>query len=288
MKLGGYSPEFNFATVEEVFEEMAKLGFSQVQYDFITSHSDEMPKTITDKELYRIKQASQDYGIQILAINGTFNMADSSKAYRDEYSKRFENIAIACNALDCGIITLCTGSRSSESMWRYHPDNVSQEAWDDMIQTTQSILPYAEKHHVTLGVETEASNVVFSIERTRKYLDEINNPHLKVIMDCANLFPAGTAKRENVQATIQHAFDVLGKDIVLAHGKDICESKGSGIPDPIVFASPGKGIVDYDFYFSLLKKINYANGLILHGIHHAEEFKPSIRAMQKSLIVAGY
>lgn len=281
MKLGFFSPEIQGGSVESVFAEAARLGFSQVQYSFETSHGEEMPASFHPGELERVKAAGAEHGITFAAVNGTFNMIDPNRERREEYVRRFSLIASACEALSCPVITLCTGSRHPDSGWLYHPDSALDDAWADLIETTRRLIPVAEAHGVILGVETEASNVVFTVERARRYLDEIGNDRLKVIIDCANLFPAGTARKEAMRPAIQKAFDLLGKDIVLAHGKDICESDG------VEFASPGKGIVDYGFFFSLLKAQEYKAGLILHGVHDPADFSFSIARMREELERAG-
>ena len=277
MQIGAFSPEIHASDVEGVFARAQALGFTQMQYDFISSHGEEMPEAFYPNEVERVAQAARDYGIQITAVNGTFNMIDRDEALLQENIRRFRLIAEAARALDCGVVTLCTGSRHPESMWRYHSDTAGEDAWQQLLRTTRAILPFAEENGVVLGVETEASNTVFTIERTRRFLDEIANPRLKVIMDCANLFPAGTAHRENMRPTIRKAFDLLGQDIVLAHGKDVCEG------DEVRFAAPGNGIVDYGYYFSLLKGTDYNGGLILHGIHAEDEFEPSISFIRGEL-----
>ena len=280
MKLGFFSPEISGTDVEEVFAKARTLGFSQVQYDFFTSHHEEMPASFFPDELARIAAAAKENGIEITAINGTFNMVDPDRERLEEYIRRFTRIAEAAAYLGCKIVTLCTGSKSPEGMWRYSPETAKEEVFTELLETTRKILPVAEKFDLILGVETEASNVVFTPERTRRYLDAIGSERLKVIMDCANLFPAGTARREQVDDTIRRAFDLLGKDLVLAHGKDVAEG------DTVRFASPGMGIVNYDLYFELLKSIGYTGGLILHGIHAPAEFEPSIEIIRNKLAKA--
>lgn len=281
MELGFFSPEISGKNVEEVFSKAKALGFTEVQYDFLTSHGEEMPAAFYPDEPERIASAAKENGIRITAVNGTFNMVDSDREQLEEYTKRFALIAKAAAYFGCKIVTLCTGSKSAEGMWRYSPETATEDAWKELIRTTQKILPLAEEYDLIFGVETEASNVVFTAERTRRYLDEIASPRLKVIMDCANLFPAGTAKRGNVDDTIRNAFRLLGKDIVLAHGKDVAEG------EKVSFASPGMGIVNYDLYFNLLKEIGYSGGLILHGIHAPADFIPSIAIMRGKLLDIG-
>lgn len=274
MRLGMYTPEMRGDTAGEVFARAAAMGFSAAQYNFLTSHGAEMPERILPCEAREIADAARENGIEIAAVNGTFNMID--EAALEENLRRFEQIAKACRPLGCGIVTLCTGSRHPESMWRFHRDTASPGAWKALIAATRRLLPIAREYGLLLGVETEASNVVSTAERTRRYLDEIASPCLGVIMDCANLFPAGTAYRDDVAATIRNAFALLGGDIILAHAKDVCEG------DETVFAAPGMGIVDYPLYFRLLREAGYDGSLILHGIHGEDEFGPAIAAMREA------
>ena len=110
-------------------------------------------------------------------------------------------------------------------------------------------------------METEAATVADTPEKIRRMLDEVGSPNLKIIMDCANLFHAGEAKKENVKDIISHAFEIFGKDVVMAHAKDISESDG------IKFCPTGEGIIDYTQFAQLLKKYNYKGDMLLHGIY---------------------
>lgn len=281
MRIGAYSPEISGRSVDEVFKKAASYGFHEMQYDFVTSHGETIPRGFYEDELDQIKAASEQYDIKITAINGTFNMIDPDKARKEEQAACFENIAKACKALDCGLITLSTGSRDRTSCWKWHEDSVLPDAWDEMTEMTRRLLKVAEAYDVCLGVETEASNVVCTIERTRRYLDEMKSPYLKVIMDCANLFPAGTAFKDNVRPTIERAFDLLSDEIILAHGKDIREDSR------INFCGAGQGIVDFDFYFSLLKKIGYRGGIIVHGLHGESDILTAVPFISDKAAKAG-
>ncbi|MBR6323073.1 MAG: sugar phosphate isomerase/epimerase [Lachnospiraceae bacterium] len=281
MKLGFYSPEISGQNVQEVFEKARAYGFTEVQYNFLTSHGEEMPAVFYPEELEEVAKAAAECGIRITAVNGTFNMVDNDRERLEEYVRRFRLICEAAAFLGAPVVTLCTGSKNPTGMWRYSPESASDEAWKDLIAATRKIMPLAAEYGLIFGVETEASNVIFTAQRNRRYLDEIGDPHLKVIMDCANLFPAGTAKKENVDDTIREAFRLLGPDVVLAHGKDIAES-GS-----VSFASPGMGIVNYRLFFELLKELNYPGGLILHGIHNTADFPLSVDIMRKAMEETG-
>jgi len=94
------------------------------------------------------------------------------------------------------VITLCTGTRDPNNQWRGHPENVSPEAWHDLVDSMHSALQIAAAQTITLAIEPEISNVVDSAAKARRLLDEMQSPNLKIIMDAANLFQAGTLPRQ--------------------------------------------------------------------------------------------
>ena len=133
-------------------------------------------------------------------------------------------------------------------------------------QTMRRAVEISEKLGLTLAIETEVSNVVSSPEKARRIMDDIGSPLLKMILDMANLFPAGTAKKENVRAAIKRAVDFFGGDIVILHGKDIREGDG------IDFCGTGDGIIDFTYAAALMRKIGYKGDMFLHGIYDEDKF----------------
>ena len=116
----------------------------------------------------------------------------------------------------------------------------------------------AESAGVTLALEPEVTNVVHSPEKARRLLDEIGSPNLKITMDAANLFHTGELPR--MAEVLDHAFALLGRDIILAHAKDIAHDGEAGnLP-------AGRGLLDYDHYVSLLNRCGFSGPLLLHGL----------------------
>jgi sugar phosphate isomerase/epimerase len=123
-------------------------------------------------------------------------------------------------------------------------------------------LEIARRHHVTLAIEPEVSNVVDSAVKGRRLLDEMGSPRLKIVIDGANLFHAGQLRR--MRAILDEAFELLGADIVLAHAKDLDRDGAAGQ------VAAGKGLLDYDYYLRLLKKVGFDGPLILHSLAEAD------------------
>ena len=117
------------------------------------------------------------------------------------------------------VITICTGSRDPNSMWRAHPDNNTPEAWHDLVESMKQALEVAEEYEVTLALEPEVANVVDSAPKARRLLDEMQSPYLKVCMDGANIFHKGELPK--MGEILDEAFALLKDDIALAHAKDL-------------------------------------------------------------------
>lgn len=171
-------------------------------------------------------------------------------------------LAEACTPMGTGFIHICTGTRNPSSMWRPHPDNGSAEAWRDMAACVREAADIAREAKVVLAFEPEMSNVVDSARKARRLLDEIGSPHLKVTIDPANLFHTGELLR--MKEILDEAFALLGKDMVLAHAKDLDRDGEAG------HKPAGQGVLDYDRYLALLRKYNYPGPLLLHGLTAAQ------------------
>ncbi|MEG1516506.1 MAG: sugar phosphate isomerase/epimerase family protein [Clostridia bacterium] len=274
MSLGIFSPEVYANSPAELFRKIKAYGFEQVQFDFLSVCDEEMPAFISDATLAECKLQAERNGVKISVLNGTYNMCHPEKAVREDGAKRFWEICRAADALGCPVVSLCTGTRTRDNMWMAHPENCKPEAWTDLSASVEKALEAAEAYHIVLGLETEASNVCHSAEKVQRLIRDMRSDRLRVIMDCANLFGAGTAHKAMVRDVIRKGFDLLGEYVVVAHGKDIQE--GSGID----FTYTGNGIVDFRFFLNELEKIGFKNGIILHGTKNESEIPLAVVNMR--------
>lgn len=277
-KCGVCSTDFESAahtpyTAEVLFRKMKERGFEAVQFafssiaetDFTPNGQIEIPAVIPSAAIQAVRENAEKYGIPVEVINGTFNMAHPDRGIREEGIRRFEILCRAAKELGAKYISLCSGTRNADHLWSPHPDNDTQEAWNDMLDTVSRCTKIAETYGITLAVESEASNIISTPERARRLMDTVGSPNLKMILDCANLFHAGEAHKENVREILEHAFALYGDDIVLAHGKDIREGDG------IDFCGTGLGIVDFAYTAALLEQYDFTGNMFLHGIYHEDD-----------------
>jgi len=268
-------PEINRGTIEETFYVAGEYGLEQVQFNLKSLFGEEMPPRILENILKKAAEAARENNIEIVGIHGTFNMITSDPAEMSESIRRFELVAQAAGIIGTRLITLCTGTKSDVSMWSWHPETVSQRSWDEFIGTMTKVLTIAERYDMLLGIETEYTNVINTAARARTLIDLMQSDRIKIIMDCANLFHPGDAKKENVRKVIGGAFDLLGEHIVIAHGKDIRES------DRIEFTYAGQGIIDFEYFIQRLEACGYKGGMILHGTHSEAEMAAAISFLKK-------
>ena len=264
MRLGIFARTFSRPSLEGVLDAVAGHGLRETQFNMSVAGLSSMPEEVDPALADRVREAAARRNVALAAVSGTFNMAHPDEGVRRDGLRRLEVIAGACRRLGTSTITLCTGTRDRENMWRQHPDNTTPGAWQDMLATMQNALEMAEERGVTLAFEPEINNVVDSAEKGRRLLDEMRSPRLKVIMDAANLFDADEpARRLSRSAEILHeVFDLLGGDVVIAHAKDVRSLGG--------FVAAGKGDLDYDLYLKHLVEAGFDGPLILHGLVEEE------------------
>lgn len=286
MRTGICTTDFPYALpAKELFRKAAALGFDSVQLAFSSvaecgfSVSDhiEIPGFVSESAIEAIVSASRETGVAIGAVNGTWNMAHPDREIREEGLRRMDGFLAAVAALGCPIATLCSGTRSRVHLWHEHVENASAGAWADMLLSMRHAAALAERHGVTLAIETEAANIIDTPEKARRIMDEVDSPRLKMILDCANLFHRSEAHPANVRPVIDRAFGYFGGDIALAHGKDILESDG------ISFCGAGFGIVDFPYMIASLRRAGFDGDFMLHGASCESEIPACLGHIRKCL-----
>lgn len=276
MELGIFSRTYEYSDPEKSFSAMASHGLFRTQLNLSNGGMQTLPREIDEEKLGALEKALQRHGIVCDALSGTFNMIDPDEAAREEGIVQFETQCRIASLLNIPIVTLCTGSKNTKSKWLWHDDNLKESSWTELMHCTERLLGFADRFGVTLGVETECSNIVNTARRARLYLDSFKSPRLKIIMDGANLLNGENVSRQ--REVMDEAFELLGKDIVLAHAKDMRPAEGKELE----FVAVGKGSLDFEYYMGLLRAAGYGGSLIMHGLSEAEV--PESRRFLEGLI----
>lgn len=272
MHLGIFETVFPRPTLAETLDAVASRDLATIQLDLASAGLGSLPAAVPTGVATTVHDEAAQRGIAIAAVGGMYNMVHPDPAVRADGLAALRAIAAACPALGTSLVTLCTGTRDPESMWRRHPDNDTPEAWRDLRAALDAALQIAEEHDVLLGVEPEPANVMRDAQAARRLLDEVRSDRLKIVMDPANIL-AGDRDR-SPELVLDEAFDLLGTDIVLAHAKDLS-------PDG-QFCAAGHGIVPWGHVLSLLLGVGFDGALILHTLTEADV--PDAAAMLRALM----
>jgi sugar phosphate isomerase/epimerase len=262
MEIGIMARTFVRPDLQSTLAAIQAHGLAWLQFSMSCAGLEPLPAEIPAELSQTIGRAIAARRMRLAALSGTFNMIHPDLQERQAGLRRLGVLIEACAPLGVSLITLCTGSRDPDNMWRRHPDNDTPAAWRDLVAALEIILPLAERHQVTLGVEPEVANVIDSAAKARRLLDELGSARLKVVIDGANLFHHGELPR--MAEILDEAFALLGDDIVLAHAKDLSRDGAAGQE------AAGTGRLDYDRYLALLRAAGYQGSLILHSLSEAQ------------------
>jgi sugar phosphate isomerase/epimerase len=262
IQIGVLLGTFTGPTLESRLDAVKSSGLDCIQLSMDCAGLPMMPDAIPLELAARARREAAARGITIASLQGTFNMCHPDAEHRKAGLRRLRVLAAACRELGTSKIHLCTGTRDRENMWGRHPDNGTPEAWRDMAACVREAVEIAKEAGVVLAFEPEVNNVVDSAEKARRLLDETGSDRLKVTLDAANLFHAGELAR--MDRILDRAFELLGKDIVLAHAKDLDHDGDAG------HLPAGKGRLDYDRYLSLLHASGFKGPILLHSLSGAQ------------------
>lgn len=262
MRIGILMGTFARPTLEARLDAVKANWLDCVQLSMDCAGLPAMPDRIDPEFADGIRLAAAARGITMVSVSGTFNMSHPDPEHRRAGLRRLGVLASACRRLGTPMIHLCTGTRDRDNMWRRHPDNNTPEAWRDMVACMREAVAIARQADVVLAFEPEVNNVVDSAKKSRRLMDEVGSPHLKVTMDAANLFHTGELAR--MAEVLDESFALIGKDIVLAHAKDLSHDGDAG------HEPAGHGRLNYDRYVSLLHAYGFKGPLLLHGLSESQ------------------
>jgi sugar phosphate isomerase/epimerase len=269
MQLGIFAKTFAAQGAAAVLNAVRGAGYQTAQFNMACVGLPSMPDEISGSIISEIAAASQSSGVSIAAISGTYNMAHPDPAVRADGLRRLRVLIENAKALGTNLVTLCTGTRDVNDQWQFHKDNSTPEAWRDMRAEMAKALQLAEAHDVKLGIEPELANIVSSAKLAEQLIDDLESPHLKIVLDPVNLFEIET--KRHCKEIISGAVDLLADNIVMVHAKD---------RNPLgEFVAAGTGVVDFEHFINCLKKTGFDGPLVTHGLSETEA--PSVAAFLK-------
>ena len=265
-----FSRTYAMKNVAEAICAAAMDGYAGIQANLSSAGLASLPDTAPPGVAAQFAQAARAQGIRLAALSGTYNMAHPDAKVREASRVGFQNVVSAAREMGAPIVSLCTGSRDPHDMWKFHPENGSDEAWKDLRSELEFALRVAQEAGIRLAIEPEPANVIRDARAAKRILKEMASSHLGILLDAANLLTPETLSTQH--AVIDEATGLLGEALLLAHAKDI-NASGKVV-------APGEGEVDLMAFTKALRRVGYDDALIAHGFA-AEKAGVAAKVLQR-------
>jgi len=283
MQLGIFARTFSRPGFVETFDAVKEHGLNCLQFNFACAGLSSMPESIEPALAHRIRAAIEAKSLSMAAVSGTCNLIHPDPIQRAKNLNCLRTIIRAAREIGTQIVTLCTGTRDAQDMWKAHPENSSPEAWHDLLRSIEPLLTIAEEYGIMLGIEPEPANVINSAQSADKFLREVKSTSLRIVFDAANLVASHGIEQQS--RVLSEACDLLGSEIVIAHAKDLVVAGSPGVNPSYTTVAAGKGQLAYDFYISILQKAGFVGPMILHSLNE-DEVPEAIGLMREKLNVS--
>jgi sugar phosphate isomerase/epimerase len=265
-----FSRTYAMKNVAEVIGAAAMDGYEGIQANLSSAGLASLPDTVPPGVAVQFGQEARARGIRLASLSGTYNMVHPDAKVREASRARFQNVVSAAREMGAPIVSLCTGSRDPHDMWKFHAENDSVDAWEDLRSELEFALRVAQEVGVRLAIEPEPANVIRDAVAAKRILNEMASSHLGILLDAANLLTPETLSRQH--EVIEEATGLLGDALLLAHAKDI-DASGKVV-------APGEGEVNLMAFTKALRRAGYDDALIAHGFA-AEKAGVAAKVLQR-------
>ena len=143
--LGIFARTFPRSSAGEVATAVSAAGYGLVQLNLSAVGLPTLPAPAEHGQLDfgPVRQAFDERGIGIWGLSASYNMIHPDPAVRAAQTEAAVALIGRAPELGATAVTLCTGSRDPDNMWRRHPGNDEPAAWHDLRASLDRLLPAA-------------------------------------------------------------------------------------------------------------------------------------------------
>jgi sugar phosphate isomerase/epimerase len=244
-RLGIFARTFRRNTPAEVADAVIGAGYALAHWNFAAIGRSTLAVDVEDDQFMAVGTAFDSAGLGIPSVSGTFNMIHPDADLRARQIRLAVRLIGLVPRLGAGVVTVCTGTRDPDDMWRAHSGNADPSAWSDLRRSLDPLLEAARETGIRLGVEPEMANVVRDARTARRLLDEVGvDAPMGIILDPANLLTPDTIEQQ--EKIIGEAIDLLGGQVIGVQAKDVVASG---------YSAPGAGLMNYPAVFAQLARL---------------------------------
>lgn len=242
------------------------LGLLQYQLRAIQlAPTKSFPKEVATINAFSLEQANH-YGknlakgkIEVTVLGCYVNLSSYDATIRREAIETFCHYIDLASSLNAKFVGTETGS----VLTGYTQENYSEEAYELMIASIQTIVKYGENQGVSIALEAGINHPLHDVATIERVLADCQSDHLVVLFDLVNLLTETNSHRQ--QELLEASFASFGHKIKVIHLKDCQFSDGEKVTVPL-----GQGSVDYPLLMSYIGKMKEQPQLLLDEIPEAD------------------
>lgn len=244
--------------LEPTLQAVREDGIEAVQMNLACAGLPTLPERFEPGQAATIADTLKASGRKVVALSGTFNMIDPDLEKRNRNFQKLDLLAENCRTFGTNLITLCTGTRDPNNMWKRNPDNDTATAWNELVESMFAAVRIADRHDIDVAIEPELANVVDSAAKAKKLIDTIGSKRIKIVFDAANMIRP--EQLSQMSSIIDEAFDLLRPHIAIIHAKEISASGEAGE------VTPGQGVLDFARVFRHAIDAKLEVPVVMHGL----------------------
>jgi len=264
-------------TNAQLAEELAGRGIRMVQL-FLSQSDSRYWKyngrsdlsDLTTSRCEAIARAYRSAGVAIHSMGVYTNLIHGDPAERRVCLAYFENMMKVGSVMGIRMFITEAGHWEPEKPTPGLPYHFREAVWQQMLATGKQLADMAERHDATVLMEPSFASLFASAKRTRLFLQEVNSPRIRALLDPANLLEVDD---------LEEMFDQLTPWIDCIHAKDRKLHVDQGV-------AAGQGDLDYRKFVSLALKRTPKAPLILEYVG-PEDYQQALQHLQKALREAG-
>jgi sugar phosphate isomerase/epimerase len=278
MKIGISTLGFPECTNAQLARDLAGAGirtiqlfFSQTDSNFWKYNGRSDVSSLTPDRCAKIADTYRGAGIAIHSIGVYTNLIHPDEGERNASLAYFEAMLEIGDHL--GVRTFVTEAGHYQHPTEPEPRiplHFQESVWPRMVATARELAALAATFHATILMEPFYRGFFASARRTRLFLEEVNSPFIRALLDPANLIEVDDLGEMFVQ---------LGPWIDCCHAKDRKLHVDRGVP-------AGRGDLDYGKFVTLAAKHAPRAPLILEYVG-ARDYRDALAHLRGAMRAAG-
>jgi sugar phosphate isomerase/epimerase len=241
-RFAAFSYELAAADWDALVTELGDLGLGSVVLG-----RELLAECLAQPEIIASRRSQlEEAGIEVAALAGYRNLVAPDPAVRDDNIAHIGRCLEVAPGFGTWVVATETGTRNSEDDWTDSPDNWGDEAWRQLDDALERLLPIAESSGTILALEAHVKNVLKTQSQLLGVLERFATPHLQVVCDPYNYLSGDLVPAQ--QRVTRELLDTFEDRFVVAHLKDVVAG-GAEVGTPQL----GLGVFEQRAYLEFLR-----------------------------------